>query len=126
MCTRMKIEGMFWLFALKKDRRTASLVIEIDHAKMANTLIEGGLVLDHTLHGYMRCNPASRIRQCFNCSKYSHVLVHCQKSIKCGAYSGPHQTSECPQDKGQKCPLCNGAHTLWDKRYKHKKKSILE
>lgn len=59
ICTGMKIEGIFWLSALKKDRRTASLALEVDDAKMANTLIEEGLGLDHTLHGCMRYNPAA-------------------------------------------------------------------
>ena len=125
MCTGMKIESIFWLSTLKKDKRTSSLVIEIDDAKMANTLIEEGLVLDHTLHGCMRYNPACRIKQCFNCYKYGHVSVHCQKSTKCGACSGPHRTSECTRDKAQKCPLCNGAHTSWDKRCEHRKKEYL-
>ena len=125
MCAGMKIESIFWLSALKKDRRTSSLVIEVDNAKMANMLIEEGLVLDHTLHGCMRYNPACRIKQCFNCYEYGHVSVHCQKSTKCGACSGPHRTSECPRDKAQKCPLCNGAHTSWDKRCEHRKKEYL-
>ena len=111
MCTGMKIESIFWLSTLKKDKRTASLVIEIDDAKLANTLIKEGLVLDHTLHGFMRYNSACRIKQCFNCYKYGHVSVHCQKSTKCGACSGPHRTLECARDKVPKCPLCNGAHT---------------
>ena len=62
MCTGMKIESIFWLSTLKKDKRIASLVIEIDDAKMTNTLIEEGLALDHTLHGCMRYNPACRIK----------------------------------------------------------------
>lgn len=36
----MKIEDIFLLSTLKKDNRTFSLVIKIDDAKMANTLIE--------------------------------------------------------------------------------------
>ena len=39
--------------------------------------------------------------------------------------SGPHRTSECPRDRVQKCPLCNGAHTSWDKRCEHRKKEYL-
>ena len=58
MCMGMKIGSIFWLSMLKKDKRIASLVIEIDDAKMANMLIEEGLILDHTLHGCMRYNPA--------------------------------------------------------------------
>ncbi len=70
MCAGMKIESIFWLSALKKDRRISSLVIEVDDAKMANMLIEEGLVLDHTLHGCMRYNPACRIK-CWNRSEKS-------------------------------------------------------
>ena len=92
---------------------------------MANTLIEEGLVLDYTLHGCMRYNPACRIKQCFNCYEYGHVSVHYQKSTKCGACLGPHRTLECARDKVQKCPLCNGAHTSWDKRCEHRKKEYL-
>ncbi len=58
----MKIESIFWLSALKKDKRTSSLVIEVDDAKIANTLMEEEPVLDHTLHGCMRYNPACRIK----------------------------------------------------------------
>ena len=34
MCAGMKIESLFWLSSLKKDRRTASLMIEVDDAKI--------------------------------------------------------------------------------------------
>ena len=67
MSTRMKIESIFWLFKSKKNRRTSSLVVEVANAKMANMLIEKELVLDHSLHGFMRYKHASRIKQCFNC-----------------------------------------------------------
>ena len=121
----MKIESIFWLLALKKNRRTLSLVVEVDDAKIANMLIEEGLVLDHTLHGYMRYNPAYRIKQCFNCYEYGYVLIHCQKNTKCGACSGLHRILECPQDKAQKCPLCSGPHTSWNNRRDHRKKEYL-
>ena len=122
ICAGMKIEGIFWLSILKKNRRTSSRVIEVNNAKMANMLIEEVLVLDHTLHGCMKYNLTCRIKQCFNCYEYGHVSVYCQKSIKCGACSGLHKTLECPQDKAQKCPLCNGAHTSWEKQCEHRKK----
>ena len=93
---------------------------------MANMLIKEGLVLDHTLYGCMRYNPTYRIKQCFNCYKYGHVSVHCQKSTKCGACSGLYRTLECPRDKAQKCPLCNSVYTLWDKWCKYRKKEYLK
>ena len=125
MCAGMKIESIFWLSVLKKDRRTLLLVIKVDNAKMANILIKEGMVLDHTLHGCKRYNPTCRIKQCFNCYEYGHIWVYCQKNIKCGACSSLHKTLECPQDKAQKCPLCNGTHTSWEKQYKHRKKKYL-
>ncbi len=96
MCAGMKIKNFFWLSSTKKDRQTASLVIEVDDAKMANLLIEEGLVLDHTLHGCMRYNPACKVKQCFKYYKYSHVSVHCRKNTRCGACSGSHRILECP------------------------------
>lgn len=109
--TGMKIESIFWLSALKKDRSTSWLIIGIDNTKMANILIKEGLVLNDTLHGCIRYNLAYRIKQYFNCYKYSHVLVHYQKNKNCLAYSGLHRTLECFQDKAQKWPLFNGAYT---------------
>ena len=96
ICTRIKIKSIFWLSALKKDKRTSSLVIEVDDAKMVNTLIEEGLVLDHTLHRCMKYNLACKIKQCFHCDEYGHVSVYCQKNTKCIAYSCPHRKLECP------------------------------
>lgn len=113
-------------FYAEKKKRTASLVIEIDNTKMANTLIEEGLVFNHTLHRCMRYNPAYKNKQCFNYYKYGHVLVHFQKNTKCGAYSGLHKTLEYSQDKKQKFSLWNGAHILWDKRCKHRKKEYFK
>ncbi len=75
MCAGMKIEIIFLHSKSKKDRRTSSLVVEMDDAKIANMLIEEGLVLDHTLHGCMRDNPACKMKQYFNCYKYGHVWV---------------------------------------------------
>lgn len=61
MCTGIKIESIFWLSILKKNKCMLFLVIEIDDAKMANMLIEKRLVLDHTLHRYMRYNSIYKI-----------------------------------------------------------------
>lgn len=125
MCTRIKIESFFWLFMLKKDRRTSSLVIKINDAKKANMLFGEGLVPDQTLHRCMRYNPIYKIKQYFNYYEYGHVLVYHQKSTKCGTYLGSHKTSKCLQNKAQKCSLYNNTHTLWDKQCEHQKKKYL-
>lgn len=91
----MIIESIFCVSTLKKDKCITSLVIEIDNAKIANTLIEEEPILDHTLHGYMRYNPACRLMQCFNYYEYGYVLVYCYKNIKRRACLGAHRTLEC-------------------------------
>lgn len=65
------------------------------------------------------------MKQCFNYYEYSHVSVYCQKSTKCEACLGSHRTSKCPQDKEQKYPLYNGAHTSWDKWCEYRKEEFL-
>lgn len=62
ICTKIKIESIFWFYALKKDKHTLSLIVEVDDAKIANILIEKELVLDYTLHGYMRYNSGYIIK----------------------------------------------------------------
>ena len=126
ICGGMKIDSIFWLSPSKKDRRTSTLLVEVADAKMASMLIKERLVLSHILYGCMRYNPDCKMKQCFNCYKYSSVSVHFQKNKKCGACSDPHKTSECPWDKWQRFPLCNVAHTLWDKRYEYRKKEYLK
>lgn len=79
MYKAIKIECIFELFRQKKDGRIASLVIQIANLKMANLFIKKKLVMNHTLHGCIKYNPICKIKQYFNCYKYSHVLVYCQK-----------------------------------------------
>lgn len=59
ICANIKIESIFQLFALKKNKRILLLIIKIDNAKMANMLIKEGLVLDYIC---IRYNFAYKIR----------------------------------------------------------------
>ncbi len=100
ICAGMRIESIFWLSTSKKNRRTSSIVVEVADAKIANMLIEVGLVLHHILHGCIRYNSACRMKQYFNFYKYGHVSVHCQKNTNCGACS-PTERKSAPETKGR-------------------------
>lgn len=63
MCISMKIESLFWLSSIRKDKQIVSLVLEVNNAKIANLLIEEGLVLDHTFHRCIRYNLACKVKQ---------------------------------------------------------------
>lgn len=75
ICIAMKIEIIFWFFLLKKDICTSSLAIKIDNSRMANMLIEERFVLVNT-YCCITYNPLCRIKQCFSCYEYGHVLVN--------------------------------------------------
>lgn len=126
MYADIKIESIFWLFALKKDRYISSLVIKIDNVKIANIVIKEKFVIDYILHECMRYNLICRIKQYFNCYKYDHVLVYCQKCLKYKACLGLHRTSKYSWNKTQKCPLCKNAYTSWNKQCEYKKKKYLK
>lgn len=72
----MKIESLFWLSLIKKNRLITSLVVKINNAKMANLLVKEGLVLDHILYRCMRYNLVYKVKKCFKYYKYSYVLVY--------------------------------------------------
>lgn len=76
ICTGMKIEGIFWLSILKKDKRILLLVIKVDNIKIVNILIEKTLIFDHTLYRCIIYNPVRKIKQWFNCYKYNHGSVY--------------------------------------------------
>lgn len=81
----------------------------MDNVKMANLLIEKGLVLDHIIYRYMKYSPAYKLKQFFKYYKYGHVEIFCLKNTRYGAYSGFYKTSECLWDREQKSFLYNGA-----------------
>lgn len=76
ICANIKIENIFWLFILKKNKHTLSIIIKVNNAKMTNMLIQKKLFLDHILHRYMRNNFIYRIKQYFNFYKYDYILVY--------------------------------------------------
>lgn len=121
MYTGIKIQSLFWLSLIKKNKQIALFVVELDNEKIANLLIEEKLVLNDTLHRCMRYNPTCKIKQYFEYYKYVHVLVYCRKNIRYGACSSFYRTLKCPQDKKQKCYLCNSTYISWDKKCNYKK-----
>ncbi len=75
--TKIKIESIFWLSILKKDKCTLFQIIDINNAKINYILIIERLVLDQILYKCMRYNLVCRMKQYFKCYKYDHVLVYC-------------------------------------------------
>lgn len=98
ICISIKIESIFWLSMLKKDKHISSIIIEVDNAKIANILIEKRPVLNYILHRYIKYNLACKIKQYFNCYKYGNISVHCQKNIKYGACLSLYRTLKYFQD----------------------------
>ena len=77
MCTGIKIESLFLLLSIKKDKQTTSLMVKIDKAKIENLLMKKKLVLNQTLYTYIIYNSTYKVKQCFKCYEYSYIFVHC-------------------------------------------------
>lgn len=52
------------------------------------------------------------IVQCKRCQKYGHTKNYCMRPYKCVKCAGPHNTTDCTQDKNTPamCALCGGRH----------------
>lgn len=59
-------------------------------------------------------NPQVRLRQCYRCQSFGHVLSGCQREPRCVKCGKNHLITNCPF-KGEnftpKCTNCNGDHT---------------
>lgn len=66
------------------------------------------------MHRCVLYNRECKIKQCFNCYQYGHILPQCRAKTVCGSCSGPHKSSECLETEKQCCPVCKGKHKAWD------------
>lgn len=62
ICRNIKIESLFWLLSIEKNRQIVSLVIKVDNVKMANLLIEEELVMNHILYKCIRYKFACKVK----------------------------------------------------------------
>lgn len=81
--------------AVKEQRLYLSLRIEVETAAMANRLITKGLFENYKVKRYEPFSGNCRVRQCFNCQQYGHVLKACRNTAKCGHCAGNHSSHDC-------------------------------
>ena len=62
----------------------------------------------------LRAFTSTRIKKCHRCHTLGHNASKCENPPKCGNCSKDHNTLECTTDE-RKCPLCNTAHSVFDK-----------
>ena len=110
----LRLSQAHWLKSPKarEGKSHSSVVIYTETKEMAEQICQRGFVNNFTILIAEPHSPHHRITQCFNCSAYGHVAVHCKNSNKCGNCAGDHYTKDC-KSRTQKCANCNGSHPSW-------------
>lgn len=48
--------------------------------------------------------------QCYNCQRFGHMQVSCNRPRRCKTCSGPHSHKECTARREPRCANCGGSH----------------
>jgi hypothetical protein len=113
--TKVQILRFHWRKRTRTQKKSwSSLLLDLDKAKGANTLIEEGLVLDNELKDVELFDPACLVSRCFNCQEYGHNAKFCRRPQRCGFCAAPgHGQEACPfkdQPAKQRCVNCQLGH----------------
>lgn len=104
-------------------KKKASIVVEFTTPQAANKAIDLGLIWDATHLRTRIYDESARIKQCYNCQKYSHIGRTCPNQTACAHCAEDHQTRDCPRkqaaDTNRRCANCGDAHAAWSKACVH-------
>lgn len=99
---------------LKLKKTYSSLLIDVETASGASTLIREGLVLNGEIKDVKLFDPECLITRCYKCQRYGHNAKYCQNETRCALCAAPgHQRAECPSTDipaGHSCVNCSGSH----------------
>lgn len=112
-CTAMKA---VWI-SRPSDKVNGSMVIWLKRREAALYLLQKVTVIFGPTAGFAAPYQAKENNDpCFNCNSYGHYQFKCTKPAKCGHCSQNHQSRDCMNKDNPKCPACNGAHSVMDRR----------
>jgi hypothetical protein len=109
-----KVSYVGWLTKLGAKKTASSLVVEFATRTQANRAIKEGLVLGACQHDCELYDGSCRLKQCYGCQGYSHIVTQCTADEKCGYCAEPHNSRQCRKREElnfvPKCALCKGQH----------------
>ncbi|OKL56217.1 hypothetical protein UA08_08364, partial [Talaromyces atroroseus] len=80
-----------------------------DDDRVANFIINRGLVIKGKLHPCQIYDKSVNLQQCFKRQMYKHIAKHCRRGLHCAYCAGNHDSGDCPikQDwEHAKCANC--------------------
>jgi hypothetical protein len=112
--SRLKIVKIVWFRSVNNsNKKLKSLIIEIYSAEQSNRLIRDDLLNEYT---HVTCElfvNNCRIKQCFNCQQYDHIISLCRYERRCSICFEQHSEKTCKiSTNKRKCVHCDDNHSV--------------
>lgn len=122
----IKLSRFHWRKKVMRLQKTvSSVLLEVDSAEEANTLIRQGLDLEGELKDVELFDSKCLTSICYNCQGYGHSARTCKSNTICGTCAAPgHGREKClfaNEKKNHRCANCTGNHQAGSATCSHQK-----
>ncbi len=124
----IKVEEVAWLTRESEKKEHASIVMWVDSAEAANTLVQLGVAHESDIKIVEYYDMGCRMKQCMKCQEYGHITYGCMNQQRCAYCARDHRSEHCPHPASAtqwKCGACKEAHKAFDSKCPRRQKEKL-